>query len=111
MNRGAVRLFLRASLTVVLVATGGPAGVGAAVFRPAPDSPLATDNRDFYAVAEDRQTLLVARAPRHEWTPLAKLSNARIRGLTWAFGRLYFSDEADASIQFVPTGGAKAPQL
>src|SRR5687767_15004033 len=104
------KLTHRMALALVLVAGTIPSTYRAAVHRPDPSSPLATDNRDFYAVAADRQTILVSRPPKQDWVPMASIPGAKIRGLAWGLGRLYFSNDVDASIQYLLTGsGNRAP--
>jgi hypothetical protein len=101
----------RLMLAFVIVAAIVPSAPRAAVHRPDPASPLATDNRDFYAIAGDRQTILVSRPSKPDWLPLASIPGARIRGLAWGFGRLYFTNDADASVQYLLTDAGNRPPV
>ena len=82
----------------------------APMVRPDPRSPLATDGRLVYAIAEDKRTLIVADPGKSTWTPITTVQGADIRGLGWADNRLYFTNVADGSVRAISTvGGDRKP--
>lgn len=90
-----------ALLVACLLATGTltlAAAPGA--LRPAPDSPLTSDEDWIYAIAEDQQTLLRTPLKKSgEWETLAThLPCQRITGLAYSGGLLFAADGGDASI-------------
>lgn len=93
----------RCLLALTFAIATADSSFGAPAFRPDPRSPLATDNLSVFAIAADRQTLLVTPFGKEDWTQLAVIPGADIRGLALFGGRLFFSNRADASIQWLAT--------
>ena len=84
---------------IATLATAAP------MVRPDARSPLATDGRLVYAVAEDKRTLIVADPAKSTWTAITTVEGADIRGLAWAENRLYFTNLADGSVRAISTIG------
>ena len=96
---------------LVLVATALTSTPHAADFRPDPASPLATDGKRIYAIAIDRQSLLVSDVERPSWNRLRVIGPGKLQGLAYGNGRLFFADASDASIQSVSTSGEGKPEV
>ena len=75
-------------LITALMVSGARPVASAVTMRPDARSPLATDGVNMYAVAEDHQTLISSRPDREDWSPLATIPRADVRGLTWVRDRL-----------------------
>jgi len=82
-----------------------------AVYKLAPDSPLATDGFAIYGVADDRRTLLTSSSGA-DWTVVrVRPAPRRISGIAWSRGSLYLSDELSGSVLRLRMAGQSNAQF
>src|SRR6185436_14536829 len=96
-------------LTAIIAILAPAVPFGAPPVRPDPRSPLAIGDRFVYAVDADRRTLIAYDLGTSEWSVVATIPGADIRGLAWAASRLYFTNVADRSVGSVATAGGDRP--
>lgn len=85
----------------VIMLSAPPAGSQSqiAVYKLAPDSPLASDGAVIFGVADDRRTLLVSSGGPTDWKVLpVRPAPKRISGLVWNRGDLYLSDDLGGAV-------------
>lgn len=76
----------------------GQTSYGAGKFELADDSPLASDERQLFAVAADKRTIVARLLHGTSWTRVAKLPVRRVDGLAYRDGFLYLVDGEEASL-------------